>query len=298
MRYTLSQIEAFYWVAKLSGFRAASQRMHLSQPTISHRISQLEKALGGRLFDRSGYRPVLTGLGVGVFDRAEMLLSLTDEIATHARNPDPLRGTLRIGAADSFAISHLPQLLASLEDQHPLLDVDVSVNFSAVIEKQLRDKELDIAFVTNPARSRSTVALPLYSIDLVWAMAPRIITTRLGASVTPRDLARKPILTNPAPSNLHTSIYDWFATAGLTPSRTSTCNPLHVLVRLAAAGFGATLLPPEFLSHDVARGTLKQFVPDPPIPPHELFAVYKSGREDEGIKEVVNTAALILGRTR
>jgi DNA-binding transcriptional LysR family regulator len=296
MRYTLSQIEAFYWVAKLGGFRAASQRLHLSQPTISHRVGQLEDELGGKLFDRSAYRPVLTGLGASMLARAERLLSLADEIESHARNPDPLQGTLRIGAADSFAISHLPHLLTSLEHRHPLIDVDVSVNFSALIEKQLRDRELDIAFVTNPLRDRSVAVVPLYAIELVWAMAPRMIATGLGSTVTPRDLARKPILTNPAPSNLHTSIYDWFLTAGLTPSRTSTCNPLHVLVRLAAAGFGATLLPPEFLSHDVGRGTLMQFTPEPPIPPHELCAVYRSGGKNEGVKQVVNMAAHILGR--
>jgi DNA-binding transcriptional LysR family regulator len=293
MKYTLSQIEAFYWVAKLGGFRAASQRLNLSQPTISHRVRQLENELGGRLFDRGGYRPVLTSFGVGMLSRAETLLSLADDFERRVRDQDLLQGTLRIGAADSFAISHLPQLLRRLEDRHPLLDVNVSVNFSALIEKQLRERELDVAFVTNPQRDRSLVIVPLYSIDLVWAMSPRIITTRLGAKVSPADLARKPILTNPAPSNLHTSIYKWFATVGLTPSRTSTCNPLLVLVRLAAAGFGATLLPPEFLADDVARGALAQFLPDPPIHPHELCAVYRSGADNDRMEEVVNVAARI-----
>ena len=296
MKYTLSQIEAFYWVAKLGGFRAASQRLHLSQPTVSHRIGQLEYELCGKLFDRSAYRPVLTGLGAGMLVRAERLLSLADEIESHARNPDPLQGTLRIGAANSFAISHLPQLLTNLEHRHPLIDVDVSVNFSALIEKQLRERELDIAFVTNPLKDRSVVVVPLHTIDLVWAMAPRMITSGLGSTITPRDLAKKPILTNPAPSNLHTSIYEWFLSAGLTPSRISTCNPLHVLVRLAAAGFGATLLPLEFLNHDIARGVLVQFTPEPPIPPHELCAVYRSGGKNEGVKEVVSMAAHIFGR--
>jgi hypothetical protein len=153
-------------------------------PTISHRVGQLEDELGGQLFDRSAYRPVLTGLGAGMLARAERLLLLADEIESHARNPDPLQGTLRIGAADSFAISHLPQLLTSLEHRHSLLDVDVTVNFSALIEKQLRDRELDLAFVTNPLRDRSVVVLPLYAIELVWAMAPRMIMTGLGSTVT------------------------------------------------------------------------------------------------------------------
>ena len=117
MRYTLQQLEAFYWVGKLGGFRAASQKLHLTQPSVSHRVRQLEEAFGGKLFDRSGYRPVLTGLGVGTLARAETLLSLADEIASRGRDPDALKGTLRIGAADFFAMSHLSPLVTSLDDR-------------------------------------------------------------------------------------------------------------------------------------------------------------------------------------
>jgi len=46
MRYSFDQLESFYWVAHLGGFRAAARQQHLSQPTVSARIHELERILG------------------------------------------------------------------------------------------------------------------------------------------------------------------------------------------------------------------------------------------------------------
>ena len=56
MQATLAQIEAFYWIARLGGFRAAAARFNLTQPTISLRIRGLEQALGLKLFERPAAR--------------------------------------------------------------------------------------------------------------------------------------------------------------------------------------------------------------------------------------------------
>jgi DNA-binding transcriptional LysR family regulator len=56
MHHTFAQLEAFYWVARTGGFRAAAARLHLTQPTVSQRVRDLEAALGCTLFDRGGYR--------------------------------------------------------------------------------------------------------------------------------------------------------------------------------------------------------------------------------------------------
>ena len=70
MRHSFRQLEAFYWVARLGSFRAAAQRLHLTQPTITLRIKELEKKLDKLLFDRSEYRARLTRQGTFVFTHA------------------------------------------------------------------------------------------------------------------------------------------------------------------------------------------------------------------------------------
>jgi DNA-binding transcriptional LysR family regulator len=73
-RSSLAQLEAFYWVARLGGFRAAAEQLHRTQPTISLRIQELESALGVALFDRSGSRIQLTGAGREMMPYVEQIL--------------------------------------------------------------------------------------------------------------------------------------------------------------------------------------------------------------------------------
>jgi Bacterial regulatory helix-turn-helix protein, lysR family len=54
MRFTLAQLKAFYWIAKLGTVRDAARHLNLAQPTVSLRIRDLETALGTMLFERLG----------------------------------------------------------------------------------------------------------------------------------------------------------------------------------------------------------------------------------------------------
>jgi DNA-binding transcriptional LysR family regulator len=88
----LAQLEAFYWVARLGGFRAAAEQLHRTQPTISLRIKELEDALGVSLFDRSGSRIQLTAASREMMSYVEKILALTNEMEDRLRQTDPLHG--------------------------------------------------------------------------------------------------------------------------------------------------------------------------------------------------------------
>jgi DNA-binding transcriptional LysR family regulator len=272
MRYTLGQAQAFYWVARLGGFRAAAAHLNLSQPTVSLRVRDMERGLGGSLFDRDGYRPKMSGLGAAIFPDVERLLSHAERIQKTAREPTPGRGLLRIGAADSFAARILPDLLASTADRYPSLQVDVTVDFSTRLERLLLDRSIDIAFLSQPRVHDKVSIVPLWSIDLVWVVAKGFPLEPDIA--TPENLVDLPIFTNASPSSLFTTIQTWFGSRGLKPLRLNTCNPLTVIARLANAGTGVALLPREMLrlaGDDVSLRILKA---DPPVPEHQLCAMW------------------------
>ena len=62
MRLRLDQLEAVFWIARLGSFRAAAERLNLTQPTVSMRIRELEEQVGGPLFDRNSYRARLSAI--------------------------------------------------------------------------------------------------------------------------------------------------------------------------------------------------------------------------------------------
>ena len=280
MRYTFGQAEAFYWVARLRGFRAAASHLNLSQPTISLRIKELERILGGELFDRSLYRPTPTTLGAAIYADVERLLVHAEQVQRRSGEDLTGRRLLRIGAADSFAARILPDLLASLAAQHGTMQVDVTVDFSTRLEQLLLDRSIDIAFLSQPRAHEGITIVPLWLIDLVWVIGKQL--PFVGDVATPENLVDLPIFTNSSPSGLFTTIQLWFGTKGLKPIRLNTCNPLTVIARLASAGTGAAMIPREMIylsGDDIALRALES---DPPIPSHNLCAMWWN---NEGVEE-------------
>lgn len=272
MRYTFGQAEAFYWVARLGGFRAAATHLNLSQPTVSLRVKELERVLGGALFDRTAYRPVPTTLGNAIYADIERMLTHAQQVQRRSKDALPGRGLLRIGAADSFAARILPELLASLALRQPTLQVDVTVDFSTRLEQLLLDRSIDIAFLSEPRAHEGITITPLWLIDLVWVIGKDLPFARDVA--TPESLVDLPIFTNSSPSGLFTTIQMWFGTRGLKPHRLNTCNPLTVIARLASAGTGAALLPREIIRLSGDDIELHVLGADPPVPSHNLCAMW------------------------
>lgn len=277
MRYTFGQAEAFYWIARLGTFRAAASHLRLSQPTVSLRLKELERILGEGLFDRSGYRPVLSAFGRAIYADVERLLHHAGAVERRLNGNLLEGGVLRIGAADSFAIDPLPVLLAALAEQHPSLQVDVTVDFSTRLEQLLLDKAIDIAFLSQPRSHEGLTIAPLWDIDLVWVVGGKLPYADNVA--TPENLVDLPIFTNSSPSGLFTTIQTWFALRGLKPHRLNTCNPLTVIARLASAGTGAALLPREIIALSGRNLDLRVLEADPPVRDHNLCAMWWDGRQ-------------------
>ncbi|TWT02892.1 LysR family transcriptional regulator [Reyranella sp. CPCC 100927] len=272
MRYTFGQAEAFYWVARLGGFRAAASHLNLSQPTVSLRVKELERVLGAALFNRTLYRPSLTTFGEAIYGDVERILVHAEQVQRRSAGGGTGRSLMRIGAADSFAARILPDLLASLATQRPELQVDVTVDFSTRLEQQLLDRSIDIAFLSQPRAHDGITIVPLWLIDLVW-----VIGTNLpfeGDVATPEKLVDLPVFTNGPPSGLFTTIQMWFGSRGLKPHRLNTCNPLTVIARLAGAGTGAALLPREMLRLSGDDLKLRVLEAEPPIPSHNLCVMW------------------------
>jgi DNA-binding transcriptional LysR family regulator len=241
MRYTLSQAEAFYWVAKLGSFRAAAAHLHLTQPTVSLRVRELEKNLGAELLDRSMYRPVMTPVGIAIYADTERMLAIAEQIQRRSRNAPSEERLLRIGAAESFAALILPDLLAALEVRHPSWQVNIKVDVSTRLEAALLDRTVDIAFLAQPRVHDGISIVPLWSVDSVWAMGKDCLLKE--EIVTPEVLVNVPVFTTPPPSGLFTNMMAWFGAHGVKPGRVVTCDTIAVIARLASSRGGAALIP-------------------------------------------------------
>jgi DNA-binding transcriptional LysR family regulator len=296
MRPRLDQLEALLWISKLGSFRSAARKLRLSQPAVSSRIRELESQLGISLLDRSRHRPRVTAEGQEVLRHAEQMIGLAENFRTRFGEPDRLPKSIRMGAADSFALTHLSPLLARLAELHPGTHIDLEVGFSTHLDRKLQAGELDIAFLTAPTANSSVSVEPLLTLDVAWLASPKLGLH--GRRLGPADLFQRPIITNPGPSHLYSTIHEWFAGAGLVPQRLNTCTSLTIVAKLTADGIGISALPPALVRRELARGQLVRLTTAPELPFHYISVGYRVWTEQGDLAPIANLAHALVTRRK
>jgi LysR family hydrogen peroxide-inducible transcriptional activator len=151
-RFSLRQIEYAVAVADTLNFRKAAERCNVSQPSLSAQLSQLEEAIGMRLFERDRRRVIVTPRGVDVIARARVLLQHADDVESSARRAaDPFAGTLRIGIIPTVSPYLLPRVAPTLRRKYPQLQVLWREEKTVVLSAQLESGALDAMLVAREA---------------------------------------------------------------------------------------------------------------------------------------------------
>ncbi|HYR35482.1 MAG TPA: LysR family transcriptional regulator [Burkholderiales bacterium] len=282
MRFSLAQLETLLWVVRLGSFRAAANRLNITQPAVSVRIRQLERTAGGKLFLKGSYRAKPTPLGREVAAHAEQVIAACEDLEGRFAAGEDLRGPIRIGVADTFAMTCLPELMRQIEKRFPRARAEIRVDFSALLDASLRSGDLDVAVLTAPAPSPLVTVEPLAPLELRWVASPKL-ALRKGA-LKPADLAPLPIITNPNPSHLYTSITGWFAAAGVQPAHLNTCNSLVIMTRLALEGAAISLLPVAILRREISSKALRVLNVTPRIAGHVLAVAYRRDAPGQGLR--------------
>ncbi len=295
MRFTFPQLEAFYWICRLGTFQAAARHLHLSQPTVSVRIRQLQDALGRTLFERAGRGVHPTVEGTALLGYAEQALGLALQIEKVGSARSSARVLMRVGAPETFAMACLADLTNLLMRDHSELKLEVTIANSAELTDLLHARRLDLAFITDPDFDRRLRAEALGGHEMMWVASPQF---KLPEIVRPSDILPHQIISNPHPSVMFRLMMQWFRSANMEPPRMHTCTSLTVMARLAAAGVGVSLLPPSIVSAELAAGTLRTHAARPRIPVVNMFAVYYASEESVSTRAVIGATRKVLASKR
>lgn len=286
MALSLAKIEAAYWIHRLGSFQAAAAHLNITQPTISLRVSELESQLGFKIFNRRGHRISLTDKGAELLSYAEKLLALSEDMQNRLWNRPTLTGTLRLGAADSFALTCLPPLLRRIKATYPSMQVDLEVDHSLHLSRALNKRELDAAFLVDPNVESHVRLESICSIPMIWIAGGSYKLPK--GNLDPQHLNEEQILTLPAPSTTFSMIENWFGSAGLTPRKQSSCNSMNMIVSLAVANCGISAVPQCIVLHELKSGLLRRIRVQPELPSHSLYAAFQMGRFKSGLREIVS----------
>jgi DNA-binding transcriptional LysR family regulator len=286
MRFTLAQLEAFYWIAHLGKFQDAARQLNLTQPTISLRIRDLEQTLGVTLFDRIGRQVRLTNEGEVLLDLSSTILAESRKISERLGAADAVQGVFRLGLPENFAIVCLPEFMSIMGRDHDRLRIELAIGASAFLSAALEERRIDAAVVTNPRNASGLQYVPLGEHKMFWAVGADF---ELKEPITPSDIRGLPIVSNPQPEPQYLMIAEWFRSAGLTPLAISTCTSVSVIVELVAAGVGLSLLPLSLMQALVVSGRIRVLRSRPLPPRARMFFCYHASESGANVAAVLRT---------
>jgi DNA-binding transcriptional LysR family regulator len=294
MRLSLQQIETFYWVARLGGFHAAARHQHLTQPTVSARIQELEAQLGVQLFEREHGRSGLTIVGRDALAQAEQILKLADEFGRMSERCDPMRGALRLGSNESTALAGLTGMLTKLKAAYQGLRIEITIDVGATLSRKMIDRELDVAILNDSSGARHVVEHDIGMSNLHWVGSPSLVGAR---KISPEALATLPVITVSPPSSNHTLVMDWFRRAGVEPRNVSSCNSLSTMRQLVAAGLGVAVMSPAIMKAEIEAGLIQTLISTPPLRQQKYLIAYQAERKGSGVDMIIQLATEMLTRS-
>ena len=137
-------LRAFVAVAETSSFTRASERLHLTQPTVSLQIRRLEDSVGQTLFRRDPQTVRLTDAGESLLGYARNLLDVMGQARRQFAQP-PLEGTVRFGLVEDFANSTpLVEVLGRLRRRHARFELFTETGNSNELFRRLEAGSLDL----------------------------------------------------------------------------------------------------------------------------------------------------------
>ncbi len=117
----LRVLHYFLMVAREENITRAAQNLHITQPTLSRQLMQLEEELGTPLFHRSSRRIVLTEDGMLLKRRAQEILELTEKTQRELAGREELAGEIAIGCGETCNMAHLSDFMVAFRKEHPMV---------------------------------------------------------------------------------------------------------------------------------------------------------------------------------
>jgi DNA-binding transcriptional LysR family regulator len=188
-------LKYFLTVAKEESFSRAAEKLHLSQPTLSRQIKDLEDEYGKQLLIRAPRRISLTEDGILLRQRAEEILSLVEktegELLSHDRT---IAGDIRIGAGESINFSLIMQVAEELHRTYPNIHFHIVSGDGETTRKRLELGLIDFGYIYGKLSSQKYSYLKLPVKDR-WVLVVRKDDPLAKKEfITPADLWDAPLL--------------------------------------------------------------------------------------------------------
>ncbi|MBK7592900.1 MAG: LysR family transcriptional regulator [Betaproteobacteria bacterium] len=253
---SMRQLRVLVAVARHASVSRAAEELHLTPPAVSMQLKELETDIGLPLFDRIGRTVSLTMVGEHLLVYAQRILAtLREADSAVARLRGLASGTLVIGMV-STAKYFLPRLLARFREEHPGVELRLSLGNREALVRQLQGNEVDLAVMGRPPRELDTRAEP-------FAAHPHAVVAgaqhRLAQveEIPPSALAGEGFIVREEGSGTRAAMEQFFREHSLRPPVVMEMGSNETIKQAVIANMGLSFLSLHTLGLELERDLLR-----------------------------------------
>lgn len=232
----LRHLRYFEALAGCLNFTRASERVHVTQSTLSHQIKQLEDEIGKPLFERIGKRVVMTDHGEVFLTFVSKALKEIDRgLGVVREEVSELTGTVRIGATHTFNINLIPTCISAFLEKHSTVKMFVEELPADAIGSKISSGELDIGIAYQSLQHADLLFEPLYNEEMVLVVSeshPFADRRRIRMI----ELHRQKLVMLPASFSTRALLDSYFSACGAEPTVVVEMNTIAPMLDLVSRG--------------------------------------------------------------
>jgi len=252
----MAQLEYFTRVVQEKGFSQAASSVFRTQPAVSIAIRRLEEEIGMPLLERSQKVPVLTEAGQVVYDYAQRILGLREEVGQAIRDLQNLKtGRVRVGANESTSLYLLPELILTFREQFPDVKVEIFRQVSSRLPRELLDRKIDFGLMAFEPVDRELEAFPVLKDELVLIMSPKHPLAGRPA-VKVKELGNESFVAHNVNSGSRLKVIETFARQHTPLNISLELATIETIKRFVEKRVGLAFVPRMCVREELARGVL------------------------------------------
>lgn len=200
----------FLTVVREESITKASEVLHITQPTLSRQLSQMEEELGVKLFHRGTRKISLTNEGILLRRRAEEILQLVDKTEKElVEQEEQVEGKISIGCGEIASVQLLPELFRSFREKYPRVTFDIFTATADLVKEQMDRGLLDLGLLLEPVDVEKYDFLR-FDMKEKWVVLMRADDALAEKeSITAKELSKLPLIL-PRRTRVRSELASWF----------------------------------------------------------------------------------------
>jgi DNA-binding transcriptional LysR family regulator len=249
-------MKTFVTAVDLQSFTKASQRLNLSQPTVSFHIKSLENYFNSTLIDRSPKRFKITQTGELVYQRAKQILAVIDKAKSEVYEfQNQMRGNIHIGASYTVGEYILPSMLKVFDDLYPDVDLHVKIANSERINRAIQLHELDVGLVEGQVNHQGLASTPFSEDEMVVIVPPgHPIREQNSGSFQP--IQNQTWISREVGSGTRAMLDLMMDSYNISPRKLITIGSNHGVVQAVKEGLGFSFISKTVVEHTGAENLI------------------------------------------